>query len=763
MTSEHTQHQSDDARKKARSLSIAPARPPADVPGYALQVFLGQGAYGEVWSATDQKTGKKVAVKFYTQQTADDVQMLAQEVEKLLALSTDRYVVQLLDVGWNSTPPYYVMDYLEHGSLADRLQREVRLSPDDAVEMFEELAKGLMNLHGKGILHCDLKPANVLLDQDSKPRVADFGQSRLSTEDTGALGTLYYMAPEQADLDAVPDARWDVYSLGAMLYCMLTGSPPFRSSQLTKEIESSERIGQRLKAYRWALSSAPTPTAHRILPGVDRALADIVDRCIAVDPAKRFHSVQSVIQALNDRRSLHEKRPLMLLGILGPLLLLGVMSLFGGWAFQQATSDTSAAVIEKADESNLFKARLAARSAADRMQDYFSAVEQLTHDDRFRAAYSAFIGDPQLKQARKQISNPLSNTVAVDGERVESDPVVAKARKKLMNAQLRLALEPFLRKRLDNVDQEYPVASSWFVCDLWGNQVASVFTDDNRTQLNNYAYRTYFTGKDFDLIDEKGRYLVGETIAERPIAPLPHLSAIFLSQANNKWKVAFSAPIIIDGQIKGAVAMTEVLGDFVDFDFGDGSNQYVMMVDGRTGSFTGTILEHPLLARLEAETGIIPQALSQKQISFDKGLDKIAGFDFVDPMGDEPQGKAYKRRSIAKAAEVVLKRKPATTQERTELKPIQGEEGIFEIATGLNVFAVEDYASVIDPVDTLSQRLMNVLVIALLSLFALTLTMWWLVTRTLGRSSSNASRISRTFWQNSWSPDEKTISYEDNN
>ena len=765
MTSDHTQHQSDDARKKSRSLSIAPTRPPAAIPGYALENFLGQGAYGEVWSATDQKTGKKVAVKFYTQQTADDVQMMAQEVEKLLALSTDRYVVQLLDVGWNSTPPYFVMDYFEHGSLEDRLQREVKLTPNDAVDMFEELAQGLMNLHGNGILHCDLKPANVLLDQDSKPRVADFGQSRLSTEDTGALGTLYYMAPEQADLAAAPDARWDVYGLGAMLYCMLTGSPPFRSSKLTEKIESSTQIGQRLEAYRRALSSAPTPTAHRALPGVDRALADIVDRCIAVDPGKRFQSVQSVIQALHERRSLHQKRPLMLLGIFGPLLLLGVMSLFGGWAFQQATRDTTQAVIHKADESNLFKARLAARSAADRMQDYFSAVEQLTHDDRFRAAYAAFIADEPLKKARQKISNPLTNTVAVDvdGQRVESDPVVAQARAELMSSPLRLALEPFLRKRLDNDDQEYPVASSWFVCDLWGNQVASVFADENRTQLNNYAYRTYFTGKDYDLKDEKGRYLVGQTMAQRPIADLPHLSAIFLSQANNKWKVAFSAPIIIDDQIKGVVAMTEVLGDFVDFDFGDGSNQYVMMVDGRTGSFTGTILEHPLLAKLEAETGVIPQSLSQKQISFAGDLDKVAGLDFIDPMGDEPEGKEYRRQSIAAAAEVVLKRKPATTQESTQLKPIQGEEGTFEIATGLKVFAVEDYASVIDPVNSLSQRLISLLAIALLSLLALTLTMWWLVTRTLGRSSVNANRISGTVGGATWSPEAKTISYRDNN
>ena len=761
MATDHTQHQSDDARKKSRSLSIAPTRPPANVPGYSLENFLGQGAYGEVWSATDLKTGKKVAVKFYSQQTADDVQMLAQEVEKLIALSTDRYVVQLLDVGWSSTPPYYVMDYLEHGSLEDRLQRERRLPPDEAVDLFEELASGLMHLHGKGILHCDLKPANVLLDQDSKPRVADFGQSRLSTEDTGALGTLYYMAPEQADLDAVPDARWDVYGLGAMLYCMLTGAPPFRDSKLTEQIESSEKIGQRLAAYRSALSSAPTPKAHRGLPGVDRDLADIVDRCIAVDPAKRFHSIQSVIQALNDRDTRRTKRPLMLLGILGPLLLLGVMSLFGGWAFQQATSDTTKAVIAKANESNLFKARLAARSAAERVEEYFRVAEQLSHDKEFLEAFKEFIEDEELKPLRETISDPAKNTVFSENQRIESDQRVGDARKTLMESPLRKAMEPFLKMRLDNYDQEFPKSSSWFVNDRWGNQIVSIFEGDNHTQLNNYGYRTYFTGLDDDARDAKGRYLIGKTESERQITDVSHLSATFLSQANNKWKVAFSAPIILNKQVLGVVAVTVVLGDFIDFD--NDPNQYVMMVDSRTGKHSGSILEHPLLDQLEAETGVIPKAFSQKRIALDKALETNSVLDFTDPMGDEPEGSAYQRKTIAAAAGVKLRRKPVTTQEDTKMEPIKGDEGLFSIVTGLEVLAVEDYASVINPVNTLSQRLATLLGIALLSLLALTLAMWWLVTRTLNKASVNASRISATVGKNTWSPDEETLCYDEHN
>ena len=94
MAADKTQHQSPDAQSKARTLSLEPTRPPANIPGYALDNFLGRGTYGEVWRATDQKTGRRVAIKFYTQRSAADVQQLAQEVEKLVVLSADRYVVQ---------------------------------------------------------------------------------------------------------------------------------------------------------------------------------------------------------------------------------------------------------------------------------------------------------------------------------------------------------------------------------------------------------------------------------------------------------------------------------------------------------------------------------------------------------------------------------------------------------------------------------------------------------------------------------------------
>ena len=245
-TLERTERQTDSQQQLASELSLRRTRPPAEVPGYEFEKFLGSGAYGEVWVALDRNTGRKVAVKFYTHRGGLDWRLLSREVEKLVLLSADRYIVQVLDVGWDATPPYYVMEFIENGSLDAYLGQLGPLPIEDAVDMFRGVATGLLHAHNKGVLHCDVKPANVLLDQDHKPRLADFGQSRLSHEQTPALGTMFYMAPEQADLDAMPDARWDVYALGVLLYLMLTGALPYRDEETIAKINMDSDLVDRL-------------------------------------------------------------------------------------------------------------------------------------------------------------------------------------------------------------------------------------------------------------------------------------------------------------------------------------------------------------------------------------------------------------------------------------------------------------------------------------------------------------------------------------
>ena len=151
MPPEFTLQQTPADQQRSQDLSLQRTRPPAEVSGYQTQRFLGAGAYGEVWVGLSRTTGRKVAIKFYLHRGGVDWSLLSREVEKLRFLSADRYVVQLLDVGWDAEPPYYVMEYVEQGSLDDLLRRNGSLSASEAAELFEEIAVGLSHAHGKEI------------------------------------------------------------------------------------------------------------------------------------------------------------------------------------------------------------------------------------------------------------------------------------------------------------------------------------------------------------------------------------------------------------------------------------------------------------------------------------------------------------------------------------------------------------------------------------------------------------------------------------
>ena len=724
MSSDFTEHQSDDQLQKARRLSVEPTQPPAKIEGYDIQNFIGRGSYGEVWSAVDQKTGKRVAIKFYAQRTSADVKQLAQEVEKLVVLAADRYVVQLLDVGWDASPPYYVMDFIEFGSLEDRIKTGEPLPVSRAVEVFKEVATGLMHLHGKGILHCDLKPGNVLLDQDGKPRLADFGQSRLSTDETAALGTLFYMAPEQADLRSVPDAKWDVYGLGALLYTMLKGKPPYYSEDLKTKIEDADSLHDRLKMYRQSLISSPAPKDHRGIDGVDRSLADIIDRCIAAKPANRLESAQSVLAALHQREFKRQNRPLMLLGILGPILLLLLMSLFGWFAFRQATNDANVAIVDQAIESNGYAAAFASRSAAEQLDEYFRVVRQVSKDDDFKIKLTKVLQDGELRLMRKRISNPSNNF----------DESLEETREKFRANSIRMELQPFLQKLLVDPENEYPEAASWFVTDRFGNQIAAVFDNGSTTTIGkNYSYRTYFSGEPEDLKDESGNYIVESNPEQRKIIQNPHLSASFPSQATGLQKVAFSAPILDDSEtVIGLVAVTVNVGKLVDFE--NGVNQYVMLVDNRknkVGIPAGIVLEHPLYfaARDENPSSRIPDELANVRINIEESIESGS-----DPFGDTSLGDAFCGKFVVAKAEVVKESKQIQNSASSE---ITGNSGLF-------VLAFERLDTVLEPSRKLGERLGRLAITALLILLSVAVGMWQLVKRVFRETRRQISNPSGT-------------------
>ncbi len=654
MSADHTQQQSSQEQERARQLSKHSTLPPVDVPGYEAESRLGSGAFGEVWIGTDKKTARRVAIKFFMHRSGLDWTQLAREVEKLVLLSTDRYVVQLLDVGWESDPPYYIMEYIENGSLEDLLHEKGRLNVREADELFREIAIGLMHAHGKGVLHCDLKPANILLDADNKPRLADFGQSRLSHEQSPALGTLFYMAPEQADLNAVPDSCWDVYALGALLYCMLTGSPPHRSEAATGQLDSASGLADRLAKYRELISSASAPTKHRKTAGVDRALADIVDRCLAIDPRRRFRNVQAVIDALNARDAARLRRPLMLIGFVGPTLLLTIMAIFGLRGYDRAVRQSEYMVTIKARENNAMTARLAASSIEGEIYRYFVLIEREAGQSAFQSTFNLVVQSDIVKN----ISDPDISFEERDRLRPS---FTADETRQALNDYLQSRLDEFLGKLSEN-ERELKIAS-FLVVDVSGRMLAVAYDHDkpSRSIGWNYAYRTYFHGGPADLqyADQTLPQFKQTPVGIKPIRKT-HFSAAFRSTTTGLWKIAVSTPIFRDGDpestVVGVLGMTINLGDFAYFRNTNMEDRFAVLIDGRRGPNQGVILQHPLFD-IMGQDGEGP-AEDHSATEFRVTETQLASLQpdsvYRDPLGESTQGKLYRGDWIASSANVSL-------------------------------------------------------------------------------------------------------------
>ncbi len=639
MSTDPTLAQGGQERRRSQEMSLQRGQPPTGVPGYDPERLLGVGAYGEVWVALEQNTGRRVAIKFYCHRGGLDWSLLSREVEKLAFLFADRYVVQLIGVGWNAEPPYYIMEYLEQGSLADRLQGGP-LPVSEAVELFRDVAVGLLHAHGKGVLHCDLKPGNILLDQDGKPRLADFGQSRLSHEQLPALGTLFYMAPEQADLSAVPDARWDVYALGALLYSMLTGKPPHRTTETAKQLEDATDIGRRLAAYRRMVRKAPVPSDHRQVPGVDRALGDIVERCLAADPERRYANVQAVLAALDARETQRARRPMVILGAVLPALLLAVVTLFAFWGSREALSTSEDALVDRALQSDRFAASFVARAAGNELERRYEAVEQVARSPKLQEAIVKAVTNPELQQLLVKLSNP--NATAE-----ELEPL----RKQFVEHPARKALQEAFREQIPSAEEgskDDDDVASWFFVDALG--VSTVRVPESQTLGRNYAWRSFFYGGNADQ-PPSWRPPEGEHVKRT------QPSVAFLSQATRHWTVAISTPVYDaaqGGKFLGVVALTVKVGQLMELQ--SGNEQFAVLVDWRDGPNKGIILQHPLINQLRAEKNGALSRFKDYRLSAEAlPASPAREEDYHDPLAADPLGSQYGIRWLAEMQPVEVR------------------------------------------------------------------------------------------------------------
>ncbi len=735
MTSDYTQQQSLGGLAKAEQLSLQATVPPAEIPGFRLERLLGQGAFGQVWLATDLNTRRPVAIKFYLNRSSRNVDSLRREVSHLVNMSTGRHIVQVLAVGWDAEPPFYVMEYMENGSLEDLVRSRGPLAISEALLVLREIAEGLSYAHGRGVLHCDLKLANVVLDHAWRPRLADFGQGRLTNEHTPSLGTLFFMAPEQADLKASPDVAWDVYALGAIGYTLLVGSPPFRTPEVIESLDTASTLPDRLQRYRQTIERAPRPRLHYRRRGIDKALCTIIDRCLAVDPQRRYSNVQQVIEAIDARQYARARRPLYLMGIVAPILLLVLMMMFSVRSISLATQESLGSVRKRSLESNHFAARYVAQTLENEILSLFRVVEAEAQRDELR----------DLMKANEEANAALLDAIADVQKQEELE-------RQLINSPERIRLESYAEQRLsamiakESDGNRGAIFNTLIVSESRGAIVAIAFTSEEEALATspvggNFAWRSYFNGERAD--GDRQR-----PAREYKATRKTHLSVSFRSTSTGAWKVGVSTPVWNredleeDGETPragaiplGVFVITINLGDFEllsrtteepPADPEKAPIRFAALVDGRDGNQKGTLLQHPhipAIQKMDRETMKTVFRMPQIPLPLLERLQADGGigiYDYQDPAAEFEKGTRFEGGWLASIEQVSLPRMPGLEEGRTK--------------SDLWILVQEPNRFVDAPIETLGDQLQRESFIELGTLLLVVVVLWYFVFR-LGQAS----------------------------
>lgn len=257
---------------------------------YTIIRELGRGGMATVYLARDPRFDTDVALKVLPRQFAHDATFRARferEARAIANLREHPAILPVYDFGTEDDQPYLVMQYMRGGTLADRLAHGA-LNIADALPIVGRIASALDYAHQQGIVHRDLKPANILFDQFDQPYLSDFGIAKLAQEThsltLGVLGTPAYMSPEQVDATQPVDWRTDIYTLGIILYEMLTGKQPYQADTPVKVM--------------MAHVMQPVPRVRAGNPAVTPAVEAVVTTALAKDKTERFAAAGTLAQAL---------------------------------------------------------------------------------------------------------------------------------------------------------------------------------------------------------------------------------------------------------------------------------------------------------------------------------------------------------------------------------------------------------------------------------------------------------------------------------
>ena len=259
---------------------------------YSSIAHLASGGMGDVYRATDGLLGRTVAVKVLAERHARNPDVRARftrEARAAARLSAHPNVVTVFDVGEHDGQPFIVMEYLDGGSVYDRI-RSTPVAPGLATDWLRQAAAGLDAAHAQGIVHRDVKPANLLLDDEDRVHVTDFGIVSAAGLETltlpgTVLGTAGYLSPEQARGETATAAS-DRYALGVVAYELLTGRRPYAAETPVTEA--------------FAHLNAPIPSAAEVVPGLPRGVDAVFERALAKEPDARPASAGELVEELGD-------------------------------------------------------------------------------------------------------------------------------------------------------------------------------------------------------------------------------------------------------------------------------------------------------------------------------------------------------------------------------------------------------------------------------------------------------------------------------
>jgi serine/threonine protein kinase len=263
---------------------------PEKIGRYVIKSELGRGGMATVYRAFDPNFSREVAIKVLPREMLHDPQFRARferEIKMVAALEHPN-IVPVYDVGEEDGQPFFVMRYMNGGSLSDLIEQG-KFSVEDTARIVDKIARALAYAHKKGVIHRDLKPDNILFDDNAEPFISDFGIAKLteaggSLTGSGVIGTPAYMSPEQAQGGEV-DGRSDVYGLGVIVYQMLSGQQPY---------SADTPMGVVVKHI-----TEPVPEILNVNPNLPQQLDEIIKTALAKDKTKRYINPVEFAKSLN--------------------------------------------------------------------------------------------------------------------------------------------------------------------------------------------------------------------------------------------------------------------------------------------------------------------------------------------------------------------------------------------------------------------------------------------------------------------------------